>query len=68
MTVEPDFIPLLPDELRPIVDAWGGPEKFAGIIHAKERTVNSWLYGERKIKPPIAKLIRSLKPPKQRKD
>lgn len=54
-------------ELTEIVDAWGGPEKFARIIDAKKRTVESWLYGERNIKPPIAKLIRSLKPPKPRK-
>ena len=59
---------LTPVELKPIVEAWGGSEKFAKIIDAKERTVNSWLYGERNIKPPIAKLIRSLKPPKPRKE
>jgi DNA-binding transcriptional regulator YiaG len=52
---------LTPAELKPIVKAWGGPEKFAKLIDAKERTVKSWLYGERKIQPPIAKLIRSLK-------
>lgn len=56
-----------PAELKPIVDAWGGPEKFAAIIDAKERTVKAWLYGERKIKPPIAKLIRSLELPRKKK-
>ncbi len=59
---------LTPEELKPIVEAWGGPKKFAAIIDAKERTVKAWLYGERNIKPPIAKLIRSLKPPKPRKE
>jgi DNA-binding transcriptional regulator YiaG len=58
---------LTPAELKPIVEAWGGPEKFAKLIDAKERTVKAWLYGERNIKPPIAKLIRSLKPQKPRK-
>ena len=52
--------PLEPAELREIVDAWGGVDKFARIIHAKPRTVKAWLYGERGIKPPVALLIRRL--------
>lgn len=59
---------MTPEELKPIVEAWGGPEKFARLIDVKERTVKAWLYGERGIKPPVAKLIRSLKPKKTRKD
>lgn len=59
---------MTPDELKPIVAAWGGAEKFAAVIHAKPRTVHAWLYGERNIKPPIVMLIRSLKPPKARKE
>lgn len=68
---KPVFTPensISPAELKPIVEAWGGTEKFAKIIDVKERTVMSWLYGERNIKPPIAKLIRSLKPPEPRKE
>ncbi len=57
---------MTPAELKPIVEAWGGIEKFAKLIDAEERTVKSWLYGERNIKPPIAKLIRSLKPRKHK--
>lgn len=59
---------MTPEELKPIVEAWGGPEKFAKLLDVKPRTVNSWLRGERGIKPPIVKLIQSLKPPKPRKD
>jgi hypothetical protein len=55
---------MTPEELKPIVKAWGGIAKFAKLIDAKERTVKAWLYGERNIKPPIAMLIRSLKPRK----
>jgi hypothetical protein len=64
---QPDFIPLLPEELKPIVATWGGPENFARIIQTKQRTVESWLYGERNIKPPVAMLIRSLKPPRAKR-
>lgn len=59
---------MTPEELKPIVESWGGIEKFARLIDAKERTVKSWLYGERRIQPPIAKLIRSLKPKKRTKE
>lgn len=58
----PEIPTMTPEELKLIVEAWGGIEKFAKLIDAKERTVKAWLYGERNIKPPIAKLIRSLKP------
>jgi hypothetical protein len=59
---------MTPEELKSIVAAWGGPEKFAKLIDVKERTVKAWLYGERGIKPPVAMLIRSLKPKKPRKE
>ena len=52
---------MTPEELKPIVAAWGGPEKFAKLLDVKPRTVESWIRGERGIKPPVAKLIRSLK-------
>lgn len=53
---------MTPDELKPIVEAWGGIDKFAALIDAKPRTVKAWIYGERNIQPPIAKLIRNLRP------
>ena len=59
---------MTPEELKPIVAAWGGSENFAKVLDVKPRTVDSWLRGERGIKPPVAKLIRSLKPKKPRKD
>lgn len=59
---------MTPEELKPIVISWGGTEKFAKVIDAKERTVKAWLYGERNIQPPIAKLIRSLKPRRKPKE
>lgn len=60
---------MTPQELRPIVDAWGGVEKFARILDVSNRTVSYWLAGTHKIKPPIATLIRSLEPvAKERKE
>lgn len=59
---------MTPEELKPIVEAWGGPETFAKLLDVRPRTVESWLRGERGIKPPVAKLILSLKPKKTRKD
>jgi hypothetical protein len=49
-------------ELKPIVAAWGGPEKFAAIIGVKSRIVYYWLSDDRKMSEPTDKLIRSLKP------
>lgn len=49
-----------PAELRPIVETWGGVEKFARILEVSNRTVSYWLAGKHKIKPPIAMLIRQL--------
>jgi hypothetical protein len=51
---------MTPSELKPIIEAWGGTEAFAKLIHTKERTVKAWLYGERMMKPNVAMLIRSL--------
>ncbi len=51
-----------PEELEPIVRAWGGVEKFARVLDVSNRTVSYWLAGTHPIRPPIAKLIRSLKP------
>jgi DNA-binding transcriptional regulator YiaG len=59
---------MTPAELKPIVDAWGGPEKFAAILGVGQRIVYYWLDGKRNMSEPTAKLIRSLKPPKSRKD
>jgi DNA-binding transcriptional regulator YiaG len=58
---------MTPDELRPIVTAWGGVEKFARVLDVSNRTVSYWLAGKRKISSPVAKLIRSLKPPRKDK-
>jgi DNA-binding transcriptional regulator YiaG len=51
---------MTPEELTPIVEAWGGVEKFAALLHVEPRTVERWLDGTRGIKPPVAKLIRVL--------
>ena len=51
-----------PTELEPIVRSWGGVEKFARMLGVSNRTVSYWLAGTHPIKPPIATLIRSLKP------
>ena len=59
---------MTPEELKPIVDAWGGVEKFARMLDVSNRTVSYWLAGTHKIKPPVAMLIRSLKPKKPRKE
>jgi DNA-binding transcriptional regulator YdaS (Cro superfamily) len=57
---------MTPAELKPIVKAWGGVERLAREIGMSNRTVNYWLVGRHHIKPPIAMLIRSLKPPKRK--
>jgi len=54
---------MTPSELKPIIEAWGGMESFAKLIHTKERTVKAWLYGERTMKPNVAMFIRSLTSP-----
>lgn len=59
---------MTPDELRPIIEAWGGVEKFARILDVSNRTVSYWLAGKHTIKPPIAKLIWQLQPPTTRKE
>jgi DNA-binding transcriptional regulator YdaS (Cro superfamily) len=59
---------MTPAELKPIVEAWGGPDKLAAILGVKPRIVYYWLAGKRNMSEPTAKLIRSLKPPKPRKD
>ena len=48
------------EELRPIIEAWGGPERFAAVMHVQPRTVYRWLDSSRKISPMMAKLIRML--------
>lgn len=54
-----------PAELKPIVDIWGGVEKFAAILGVKPRIVYYWLSGARTMSEPTAKLIRTLKPRKK---
>ncbi|WP_435018535.1 hypothetical protein TA3x_000512 [Tundrisphaera sp. TA3] len=54
---------MTPEELRPIVIAWGGVEKFAARIKAKPRTVYCWLDGTRRIRPTVEELIGNLKNP-----
>ena len=56
---------MTPSELHPIVAAWGGPQKFAAMLGVGNRIVYYWLAGKRGIKPPVARLIRSLEPPKR---
>ena len=51
-----------PDELRRIVEMWGGVERFAALISVRPRTVYYWLDGNRKIRPMVAKFIRSFAP------
>ncbi len=58
---------MTPAELRPIVEASGGVEKFARILDVSNRTVSYWLAGTHKIKPPIATLIKQMAKPKKRK-
>ena len=53
---------MTPAELRPYVEVFGGAEKFARVLDVSTRTVNYWLAGRHHIRPPIAKLIQSLKP------
>lgn len=50
---------MTPAELKPIVKAWGGSEKFARVLDVSKRTVDYWLAG-RPISPPVARLIRML--------
>ena len=54
---------MTPDELKPIVAAWGGPEKFADLLEVSPRIVYYWLQGKRSISKPVARLIRLLTPP-----
>ena len=53
---------MTPDELRPIVKAWGGAEKLARVLDVSTRTVSYWLAG-RPVSPPVAALIRMLASP-----
>lgn len=55
---------MTPTELKPIVEAWGGAEKFATLLGVKTRIVYYWLAGDRKMSEPTAKLIKTLKPKK----
>jgi len=54
-----------PTELKPIVDAYGGPELFAPHAGVKPRLVYYWLSGEREMRPATAILVRNL--PKAKK-
>ena len=56
---------MTPAELRPIVWAWGGPEKFARLLGVSTRTVGYWLAGQKRVSAPVSQLIRLLyaKPP-----
>ncbi len=56
---------MTPSELKPIVDAYGGPEEFAPLLGVKPRIVYYWLAGKRNMSEPTAKLIRKL--PKAKK-
>ena len=51
---------MTPEELSPIVKAWGGAEKFARLLNVTTRTVNYWLSGRSRISGPVAQLIRLL--------
>jgi len=51
---------MTPEELEPIVRAWGGVEKFARMLGVSNRTVSYWLAGRNKIPPMAAKFIRCL--------
>lgn len=57
---------MTPEELKPIVEAHGGPELFAPLIGVKPRIVYYWLRGERNMEEPTEKLIRTLKPKRSR--
>lgn len=63
--VRAEEVPMLPTELKPIVEANGGPENLANLVGVKTRIVYYWLAGKRRMSQPTAKLIRSLNPPKQ---
>lgn len=54
---------MTPEELKPIVSAWGGPEKLAAILEVSPRIVYYWLEGKRTMSKPVSKLIRLLTPP-----
>jgi len=54
---------LTPQELKSIVNAWGGAEKFARTLDVSTRTVNYWLAGTHRVSPPVSALIRSLGSP-----
>ena len=51
------------EELRPIVEAWGGVEKFAKVMHVSPKAVQHWLNRKRKIRPLVAAFIRMLQLP-----
>jgi DNA-binding transcriptional regulator YiaG len=59
---------MTPTELRTYVEAWQGVEKFARELDVSNRTVSYWLAGKRKIRPSMAKAIRTLKQPKRKKN
>lgn len=50
-------------ELKPIVEAWGGRKKFADLLNVSPKAVEHWLKGKRRIRPMVAKFIRTLQPP-----
>ncbi len=54
---------MTPEELRLIVETWGGVGKFAALIHVRPRTVHHWLAGTRKVRPMAEEFIRSLSSP-----
>ncbi|MHC5536701.1 GIY-YIG nuclease family protein [Singulisphaera rosea] len=54
---------IAPTELKPIVAAWGSPEKFAAMLEVSPRSVYYWLAGTRCISKPKSRLIRMLTPP-----
>jgi len=49
-----------PQELRRIVEAYGGPEAFAPLIGVKPRFVYYLLAGKRKLSPRTEMLVRQL--------
>ena len=55
--------PLLQEELRAIIAAFGGKQVFAEALPARIRTVDRWLAGTRRIRPLTAARIRSLAKP-----
>ena len=51
---------MTPEELKPIVKAWGGTEKFARLLGVSTRTVSYWLAGKKRVSNPVSQLIRLL--------